>query len=72
MSSATSGSNGIVHNFNPTGTQQSVGGTPGDGYSRSSGFITPPTTNRPLATPAIFAQTAALRQADDRYRTQPR
>lgn len=72
MSSAVSGSNGMVHNFNTTGAPQSVGGGPSTGFSRNGGFINPPVYNRPLATPNIFAQTAALRAADPRYRTEPR
>lgn len=70
MSSAVSGSNGIAHNTNPTGAQApAVGGsTP---FSNGQG-INPPSGNQPKPSPAVFAQTAAARRADGRYRDQPR
>lgn len=62
----------MVHNFNTTGAPQSVGSSPGTGFTRGGGMMNPPVYNRPLATPSIFAQTAALRRSDPRYRTEPR
>lgn len=71
MSAATTGSNGVQYNLNPTGQPTSFNGGPATGLSRGEA-INPPDYNRPLATPAIFAQSAALRAANPAYKGEPR